>query len=91
MQFIVTISNVETHLDGDIDVDKLNLNGYCFINSNHPQNRKRGGVGFYIRESFTCRTDLGKLRPAGHIRPFVRSCPARTRNRAIICLFLLLL
>ena len=45
----------EAHLDGDIDIDKLNLNGYYFINSNHPQNRKRGGVGLYIRESFPYR------------------------------------
>ena len=49
------IGIVETHLDGDIDIDKLNLNGYYFINSNHPQNRKRGGVGLYIRESFPYR------------------------------------
>ena len=51
------------HLDGDIDIDKLNLNGYYFINSNHPQNGKRGGVGLYIKESFPCkrRSDLATL------------------------------
>ena len=49
------IGIVETHLDGNIDIEKLNLNGYYFINSNHPQNRKRGGVGLYIKESFPCR------------------------------------
>ena len=49
------IGIVETHLNGNIDIDKLNLNGNYFINSNHPQNRKRGGVGLYIKESFPCR------------------------------------
>ena len=46
---------VEMHLNGDIAIDKLNLNGYYFINSNHPQNRKRGGIGLYIKESCPCR------------------------------------
>ena len=46
---------METHLDGDIDMGKLNLNSYYFINSNHPQNRKREGVGIYIGESFPYR------------------------------------
>ena len=49
------IGIVEMHLDGDIDMDILNLNSYYFINSNHPQNRKRGGVGIFIRESFPYR------------------------------------
>ena len=49
------IGIVETHLDGDIDIDKLNLNGYNSINSNYPQNAKRGGLGLYIKESFPCR------------------------------------
>ena len=49
------IGIVETHLDGNIDIDKLNLNGYNSINSYNPQNAKRGGLGLYIKESFPCR------------------------------------
>ena len=35
---------VETHLDSTIDKDELALNGYTFINENHLQNLKKGGV-----------------------------------------------
>ena len=45
------IGIVETHLDSTIDENKLALNGYTFINDNHPQNVKRGGVGLYIKDS----------------------------------------
>ena len=50
------IGIVETHLDWDADIDKLNLNGYYFFNSNNPQNRKRGGIRLYIKQSFLCRS-----------------------------------
>ena len=46
---------MEAHLDGDMDIEKLNPNGYCFINNNHPPNRNRGSVRLYIEESFPCR------------------------------------
>ena len=42
---------METHLDSSFDEDKLGLNGYTFIKSNHPDNVKRGGVGLYIKDS----------------------------------------
>ena len=32
------------NLDGNLDIDKLNFSSYYCINSNHPPNRKRGGV-----------------------------------------------
>ena len=57
------IGIVETHLDSTIDENKLALNGYTFINDNHPQNVKRGGVGLYIKDSLPSkrRSDLVTL------------------------------
>ncbi len=42
---------VETHLDDTVDDKRLALKGYEFIMNNHPLNKKRGGVGLYIRNS----------------------------------------
>ncbi len=42
---------VETHLDDTVDDERLALKGYEFIMNNHPLNKKRGGVGLYIRNS----------------------------------------
>ena len=36
------ISIVETHLDNSIDLARLALNGYTFIEDNHPLNINRG-------------------------------------------------
>ena len=58
------IGIVETHLDSTIDNDdRLTLDGYTLINSNHPQNVKRGGVGLYVKDSLpsTNRSDLATL------------------------------
>ena len=57
------IGIVETHLDSTIDENKLALNGYTFINDNHPQNVKRGSVGLYIKDSLPSksRSDLVTL------------------------------
>ena len=57
------IGIVETHLDSTIDENKLALNEYTFINANHPQNVKRGGVGLYIKDSLPSkrRSDLVTL------------------------------
>ena len=54
------IGIVETHLDTSVDENKLAIDGYTSLNSNHPQNVKRGGVGLYIKESFPAkkRSDL---------------------------------
>ena len=45
------IGVVETHLDNTVDKDRLALDGYTFLNSNHPQNIKRGGVGLHVKEA----------------------------------------
>ncbi len=57
------IGIVETHLDSTVDDEKLALNGYTFIKSNHPQNVKRGDVGLYIKDSLPSknRSDLVTL------------------------------
>ena len=57
------IGIVETHLDSTTDNDRLALNGYLFIKSNHPQNVKRGGLGLYVKDSLTSknRSDLVTL------------------------------
>ena len=57
------IGIVETHLDSTVDESKLDLTGYSFLKSNHPNNVKRGGVGFYVKDSFpaTSRPDLVTL------------------------------
>ena len=57
------IGIVETHLDSTADENKLALNGYTFVKSNHPQNVKRGGVGLYIKDSLPSkrRSDLETL------------------------------
>ena len=57
------IGIVETYLDSIIDENKLALNGYTFVNDNHPQNVKRGGVGLYIKDSLSSkrRSDLVTL------------------------------
>ena len=57
------IGIVETHLDSTIENDRLALDGYTFIKSNHPQNVKRGGVGLYVKDSLASknRSDLVTL------------------------------
>ena len=57
------IGIVEIHLDSTVEEDRLALDGYSFINENHPQNVKRGGVGLYIKDSLTSknRSDLVTL------------------------------
>ena len=57
------IGIVETHLDSTIDNDRLALEGYSFLKSNHPQDVKRGGVGLYVKDSLptTERPDLVTL------------------------------
>ena len=57
------IGTVETHLDDTIEVRNLDLTGYTFIKSNHPDNVKRGGVGLYVKDSFPAksRQDLAIL------------------------------
>ena len=58
------IGIVETHLDSTTDDDdRLALDGYTFVNINHPQNLKRGGVGLYVKDSLpsTNRSDLATL------------------------------
>ena len=46
------IGIAETHLDSTVDVSKLDLTGYSFLKSNHPNNVKRGGVGLYVKDTF---------------------------------------
>ena len=50
----------ETHLDSSVDKA---LDGFTFIQDNHPRNVKRGGVGLYIKDSFPSknRSDLVTL------------------------------
>ena len=36
------IGIAETHLDSTVDKDRLALDGYTFIQNNHPQNVKKG-------------------------------------------------
>ena len=57
------IGIVETHLDSNVEEERLALNGYSFIKDNHPQNVKRGGIGLYIRDSLASkrRSDLVTL------------------------------
>ena len=57
------IGIVETHLDSTVDESRLDLTGYSFFKSNHPNNLKRGGVGLYVKDSFPARNrlDLGTL------------------------------
>ena len=45
------IGIVETHLDNTVNKDRLALDGYTFIQDNHPRNVKRGGIGLYIKDS----------------------------------------
>ena len=45
------IGIAETHLDSTVDKDRLALDGYTFIQNNHPQNVKRGGVGLYVKDT----------------------------------------
>ena len=40
-----------SHLDNTVDKNRLALDGYTFIQDNHPRNVKRGGVGLYIKDS----------------------------------------
>ena len=49
------IGIVETHLDSTVDVSRLNLTGYSFFKSNHPNNVKRGGVGLYVKDSLPAK------------------------------------
>ena len=42
----------ETHLDSNVDKNKLYIDRYTFFNNNHPLNIKRGGVGLYVKDSF---------------------------------------
>ena len=57
------IGVVETHLDSTIEESRLALDGYTCIQSNHPHNVKRSGVGLYIKESLASqnRSDLVTL------------------------------
>ena len=57
------IGIVETHLDSTVDKHRLVLDGYTFIQDNHPQNVKRGDVGLYIKDSLPSknRSDLVTL------------------------------
>ena len=57
------IGTVETHLDDTVEVRNLDLTGYTFMKSNHPDNVKRGGVGLYVKDSFPAksRQDLASL------------------------------
>ena len=57
------IGIVETHLDSTVDESKLDLTGYSFLKSNHPNNVRRGGVGLYMKDSFPAksRPDLATL------------------------------
>ena len=41
-----------THLDSNVDKNKLYIDGYTFFNNNHPLDIKRGGVGLYVKDSF---------------------------------------
>ena len=42
---------VETHLNDSDDENRLQLEGYSFVKSNHPFNIKRGGVALYVKDS----------------------------------------
>ena len=57
------IGIVETHLDSNVEEERLALNGYSFIKDNHAQNVKRDGVGLYNRDSLASkrRSDLVTL------------------------------
>ena len=57
------IGIVETHFDSTTENDRLALDGYSFIKSNHPQNVNRGGVGLYVKDSLATknRSDLVTL------------------------------
>ena len=50
------IGIVETHLDSTVDGSRLDLTGYSFFKSNHPNNVKRGGVGLYVKDSFPAKS-----------------------------------
>ena len=45
------IGIVENHLDSTVSKDSLAIDGYTFIQDNHPHNVKWGGVGLYIKDS----------------------------------------
>ena len=47
------------HLNSTVDENKIDLNGYSFHKSNHPQDVKRGGVGLYVKESLPARRRPG--------------------------------
>ena len=49
------IGIVETHFDSTTENDRLALDGYSFIKSNHPQNVNRGGVGLYVKDSLATK------------------------------------
>ncbi len=42
----------ETHLDSKVDKSKLGIDGYTFLNNNHPLDIKRGRVRLYIKILF---------------------------------------
>ena len=46
------IGIVETHLDNTVDKDKLAINGYTFVNDNHPQNLKRVALSYISKIPF---------------------------------------
>ena len=50
------IGIVETHLDSTVDESKLDLTGYSFLKSNHPNNVRRVGVGLYVKDSFPAKS-----------------------------------
>ena len=39
----------ETYLDSSIDDGSLEISGYCLIRSDHPSNKKRGGICIYYK------------------------------------------
>ena len=39
----------ETYLDFSIDDESLEISGYCLIRSDHPSNKKRGGICIYYQ------------------------------------------
>ena len=49
------IGVVETHHDSTVGESKLDIDRYSFYKSTHPENGKRGGVGFYVKESLPAR------------------------------------
>ena len=42
----------ETYLDSSIDDEGLEISGYYLIRSDHPSNKKRGGICIYYKTSF---------------------------------------